>query len=300
MARWSSVSSRHCGFHSALVGGALWRKLTKGDDVVNSLLPEPLRDRTFRIYLWLAFGITWGVGGIGLLVDAFRSGGTPPQHRPLYMLASYGPSIAGIIMSARAGAGAAVRALLARVVPRRSSVAWYLGVIVVFGAANIALTRLIAPSAFLRLASWGTLLGLLPLTMFIDTGPIGEELGWRGFALPRLLEARTPLNAAIVLGLIWFAWHLPTFFISTLSQSQLPIPLFCVNSIALSILMTWVYLRTAGDLFAMILIHTMANWCGAIGIPFPVEVLAEVGLAALVAVAGGLRRSGETLMPVEA
>jgi len=128
----------------------------------------------------------------------------------------------------------------------------------------------------------------------------GEELGWRGFALPRLLEARTPLNAAIVLGLIWFAWHLPTFFISTLSQSQLPIALFCVNSIALSILMTWVYLRTAGDLFAMILIHTMANWCGAIGIPFPVEVLAEVGLAALVAVAGGLRRSGETLMPVEA
>src|SRR5262249_40361049 len=122
-----------------------------------------------------------------------------------------------------------------------------------------------------------------------DTGPLGEEFGWRGFALPRLLHRRSPLSAALILGVIWWAWHLPTFFIQTLSQSQLSIPLFLVNSIALSILMTGLYIRTRGDLLLMILVHLMANYCGTIGIPFSAEVGAEVALAVLILASGWLR-----------
>jgi len=55
-----------------------------------------------------------------------------------------------------------------------------------------------------------------------------------------------------------------------------------VNSLTLSILMTGLYLRAGGDLLLMILVHVMANWCGAIGIPFTAEVGAEVVLAALI------------------
>jgi len=61
---------------------------------------------------------------------------------------------------------------------------------------------------------------------------------------------------------IWWAWHLPTFFVPALSQHQLSIPIFLVNSLALSVIMTWLYQRTRGDLLLMILVHVAANYCG--------------------------------------
>ena len=88
---------------------------------------------------------------------------------------------------------------------------------------------------------------LILVTLVTDPGPVGEELGWRGFALPRILRIRSPLGAAVVLGLIWGLWHGPTFFISSLTQSQLSIPLFFANVVALSIVMTWLHLQSGGD-----------------------------------------------------
>jgi len=179
--------------------------------------------------------------------------------------------------------------MLARARPRMAGVRWYLAVVLGFGIANFVAVRVLAPTALVGLPRWPQLLSLLPATLFLDTGPLGEEFGWRGFALPRLLKVRPPLVAAVVLGAIWFAWHLPTFFVPTLSQSQLSIPLFFINSVALSIVMTWLYLRSDGDLLVMLLVHAMANYCGAIGIPFLAEVAAEVVLAALIVACGGLR-----------
>ena len=245
-------------------------------------------DRPFRIYLWLAFGITWGAGGLGLLVGAFDAAG-PPMH-PLRYLAGFGPSIAGFIMAASTGGWAGVRHLLARAVPTWAGVPWYAAVLVGYPAASLAATWLLVPDSLVRPPSWNWLLVLLPLTLVTDTGPLGEEFGWRGFALPRLLARWPPLNAALILGAIWATWHLPTFFISTLSQSRLSIPLFFVNSVALSILMTWLHLRTRGDLLVIILLHLIANYCAEIGIPFTAEVCAEVVLAALVVGGGGLSR----------
>lgn len=248
-----------------------------------------LRDRALRGYLWLAFGITWGAGGLGLLVGAFQSGAKPPRLHPLHYLAAFGPSIAGVVMTARTDGWAGIRRLFARVVPRSARIPWYVAVVAGFLLANLAASWILAPDALVGLPSWSRLLRLLPITLVFDTGPLGEEFGWRGFALPRLLNRRTPLASAVILGAIWFAWHVPTFFVPTLSQSQLSIPLFFANSVALSIVMTWLYIRSGGDLLIMILVHVMANYCGAIGIPFTAEVLAEVTLAALVLVCGGLR-----------
>lgn len=246
-------------------------------------------DRPLRVYLWLAFGITWGAGGLGLLAGAFRPAAVGSHLHPLHYLAAFGPSIAGVIMAAGTGGWAGVRHLFARVVPTWAGVPWYAAVLVGYPAASLAATRLLVPDSLIGLPSWDRLIYLVPITLVTDTGPLGEEFGWRGFALPRLLVRWPPLATALILGGIWFAWHLPTFFIATLSQSQLSIPLFLVNSLALSILMTWLYLRTRGDLLVMILVHLMANYCGAIGIPFTAEVSAEVALAALIVGGGGLR-----------
>ena len=245
-------------------------------------------DRPLRIYLWLAFGIAWGVGGLALLAGEIRPGGASPLH-PLHYVAAFGPSIAGFVMAASTDGWAGVRDLLARVVPSWSAVPWYVAVLIGFPALNLVAARLLDPDFFARLPAWPRLLSLLPLTLVTDTGPLGEEFGWRGFALPRLLQRWRPLAAALILGVIWWAWHLPTFFIATLSQSHLSIPVFLINSLALSVIMTWLYQRTRGDLLLMILVHVAANYCGGIGVPFNVEVGVEVACAALILACGGLR-----------
>ena len=154
---------------------------------------------------------------------------------------------------------------------------------------NLVAARLLVPDFLARLPAWHHLLFLLPVILVTDTGPLGEEFGWRGFALPRLLQRQRPLAAALILGVIWWAWHLPTFFIPALSQSRLSIAIFLVNTVALSVIMTWLYQRTRGDLLLMILVHLAANYCGAIGIPFNAEVGVEVACAVLIVARGGLR-----------
>src|SRR5258708_5508224 len=246
-------------------------------------------DRPLRIYFLLAFGITWGVGGLALLTGEIRPG-SPSPLQPLYYVAAFGPSIAGVVMAASTDGWAGVRRLLARLVPSRSALPWYVAVLIGFPALNLVAARLLAPDFLARLPAWHRLLSLLPLPLVPHTRPLGEEFGWRGFALPRLLQRRCPLAAALILGVIWWAWHLPTFFIPALSQHQLSIPIFLVNSLALSVIMTWLYQRTRGDLLLMILVHVAANYCGGIGVPFNAEVGAEVACAALIVACGGLRK----------
>ena len=201
-------------------------------------------------------------------------------------------------MTARTHGRRAVGRLLARAIPRLSSLHWYSLVIVVYFAARLIIAWVIGTAAPAKLAHPASLLYLVLLTLLTDPGPLGEEFGWRGFALPRLLRLRPTFVSAIMLGAVWALWHLPAFFIPTLSQSRLSFPIFVLNSISLSVIMTWLYLRTRGDLFLMILVHTMANTrAGDFDIPFTAEVIAEVLCAAVIIAAGGFRQAPRPVDP---
>jgi membrane protease YdiL (CAAX protease family) len=258
--------------------------------------------RALRIYFVLAFAITWGAGGLALLARAAGVGGEIAPPNPLICVAGYGPTIAGLIVVGGLEGRRGIARLLARAVPRRAGLPWYLGVIVGYSLIAVLAERLVDPEILTRLPRWDRMLVLLAWTAFLDTGPIGEEFGWRGFALPELLKGHSPLRASVILGVIWAFWHLPAFFIPSLSQSRLFFPLFVLNSISLSIIMTWLYLRTGGDLFLMILVHVAANFTPRLGVSFGPEVAAEIVCAAAVVAAGGLRiaagpavRTGDTI-----
>jgi membrane protease YdiL (CAAX protease family) len=245
--------------------------------------------RRYRLFLCLAFGITWGVGGLALLIGAVRPELKFSSANPLYYLAAYGPSIAAFTVIGRSEGWAGVGRLLSRLIPNRASLPWYPVVLIAYPAVAIAAGWIVDPDILAKIPKWDQLLVMLAISFVSDAGPVGEEFGWRGFALPQLLRWRLPLAAALTLGAIWFAWHLPTFFISTLTQSQLSIPLFAMNSLALSVIMTWLFLRTRGDLLLMILFHLMGNDCvGVFHVPFKAELAAEVLIAALIVAFGGL------------
>ena len=243
---------------------------------------------SFRFYLF-AFGISWGAGGIGLLLGHFVPGLALGPRNPLWYVAGYGPTIAAILMLHRSGGWPAVRARAKKLIPTSRHWGWYVTVLLGFPliAEGIAMRWFgyrippeIGPASF----PW-----LVLVTFVTDVGPQGEEFGWRGWALPDLLKRRSPLASALILGVIWGLWHLPLFFISSTNQSHIAIPVFFVNTVSLSILMTWMYRLTDGDLALMILIHLMSNvTAGVLRVPEVAATLAEAVMATAVLFGMGL------------
>jgi membrane protease YdiL (CAAX protease family) len=88
-------------------------------------------------------------------------------------------------------------------------------------------------------------------------GPLGEEPGWRGFALPRLQRLYGPLVASLILGPLWALWHLPFFWVPAWNfpPTLLNIGLFVIVAIPLTIVMTWVFNNTKGSVLMAILVH---------------------------------------------
>lgn len=122
------------------------------------------------------------------------------------------------------------------------------------------------------------LLPIFLLVMFLPfNGPLGEELGWRGYVLPRLQQRSGALIASLVIGTIWGIWHLPSFFRPESIQAVLGLGFlapYVVGTIANSVIMTWLYNKAkASALVAGIIWHAATDFWGPL-------VLADLSIAA--------------------
>lgn len=87
----------------------------------------------------------------------------------------------------------------------------------------------------------------------------GEEIGWRGYALPGL-AARLGLPAAsLVLGVVWACWHLPFFVLAGSDKTGQSFPVYVLGVTALSVAMAWLYWRTHGSLLLTMVLHAAIN-----------------------------------------
>jgi membrane protease YdiL (CAAX protease family) len=247
-----------------------------------------------RIFFIFAFSLTWGIGLIGLIVPrVFPSAHAFSHTSPFFWMAAYSVSITGIVMTAIYYGKAGLRKLFGRLLPWRAGPQWYAMVVGGYGLIAFAALRFarLYGAAPAYVPGPRAILTGLGMTILFDVGPLGEEFGWRGFALPRLLEFRSPMVASLILGIVHGLWHLPLFFISTLSQSHLSFPIFVLGTISIAIIDTWIYLRTGANLLLAILVHLMSNYCsGMLGAPAnPYFQVGEILLGVAILAFGGLR-----------
>jgi len=177
---------------------------------------------------------------------------------PIFAL---GPFLAAIIVTALTGGKASLKALLSRMVRWRVGLRWYaaalgLPVAVYLFAVSVNVLFGARASTAEQFGSWYLIFPLFAYSLLFPlSGAFGEELGWRGYALPRVQARLSALSAALIIGVIQTAWHLPLFMID---RSTPPVPLI-VGFMGLGILATWVFNNTAGSVLLTMMLHASFN-----------------------------------------
>jgi membrane protease YdiL (CAAX protease family) len=234
----------------------------------------------------LAFALTWAIM-IPLVLSSY--GLFPfPDAVPLLIVMGYGATFAAVIVTGALGGRPAIRALLGRLLIWRVGWRWW-GVAVFLNAAIILGALGLYGLLGNAVPSFPPLVPSLLLDVvltFVIVGLVnGEEIGWRGFALPRLLECYGIVGALAVLGVLETLYHLPIFFSNGASsaggQNGTPFLAFTLSSILAVFLFTWLYTHTRGSLLIATVFHASMNaWTNIL--PFPSTSASFFWLLALV------------------
>jgi uncharacterized protein len=178
----------------------------------------------------------------------------------LRVLGTVMPSTMAIILVARLRGRAEVRRLLRRLLMGRVGIFWYAAIValpalMVFAVWVSTLFGIPAPVVV------ATIAGTLSLFLFsiFPGSALGEELGWRGFALPRLQGRRSALAASLIVGSVWGAFHLPLFLLGFPTRPLALFLPFAISCVIMSIFYTWMYNGTGGSLLIVVLLHATTN-----------------------------------------
>jgi uncharacterized protein len=205
----------------------------------------------------LTFGITWALQLPAVLALLGVIAGPPERYLLLVGLGAFGPALAALLVARRGAGGAGVGALLQPLLRLRVGAGWYLVALLLPGA------LLVAGMAVHRLATGSDAGPFLypprdaPRIAAAVVFSIGEEIGFRGLALPRLQRRYGPLRASLVLGVAWAFWHIPMFLLAGITPPTfaLLVPFFMAGSVVI----TWIYNRARGSLLIAMLAHVGAH-----------------------------------------
>ncbi len=127
--------------------------------------------------------------------------------------------------------------------------------------ATLGLSSLLGNSYDMSLINWATLIPIFLSSVIIN---VWEEIGWRGFALPRLQDKYGALVASVIVGLIWSLWHWPHFALkdSPMLARYGSVAIFVASTVLQSIIITWLYNSNNGSLIIPTLYHAMVNAAG--------------------------------------
>lgn len=219
-----------------------------------------IRNKPLVIFFLLAFILAWSLMGMAI-ADNYGWFELSLSIEPLLIVGSWVPNIAAFLVIAfvlKKEGG--IRELLNGWLRFRVPVFWYLATLIpiILAVFSILLYRLMygeAPVANIVVDPVGMIALIVMITI---TGAMGEELGWRGFALPRLQSRMSALSASLLLGILWALWHAPLWF-AGLGFEQIPFGAYTIIAISFTMLVTWVFNNTNGNLLLASLLHLSLN-----------------------------------------
>jgi hypothetical protein len=183
-------------------------------------------------------------------------------RQALLIAGTFGPSVAAALVIVGRRGLPGLRLELAEQWQWRLPV--MLWALILFAPALIVVTAIVIAGALGATAGqWndpGQLFLILPVFLYVVIlgGPLGEEFGWRGFALPHLEQRIHPAAAVILLGVVWGLWHLPLFWIEGTVQQQTPLAAFLAQTTVTSVIYGWLWNKTR-SLPAIVAIHAATN-----------------------------------------
>lgn len=215
--------------------------------------------RPVLTYIILAFGITWVLGVIvGILLGPLEAK-LGWENRPFSMfLIKFGPSIAGLLTAYFLNGMEGMVELLKQGGKWMVSfpvLAFVIAAPVLF---MIILLLIWSPDRGLDLFSWSTL-GILFSTAFLKIflgGGFGEEFGWRGLMLPKLIQRMSPFFASLAVGIVWILWHLPVLVLGGSVGNPV---VFVATIMSYSVILTWIYYSSGGSILWAAVFHGWTN-----------------------------------------
>ena len=206
----------------------------------------------------LATAVTW-VCYIPLVLDAHgRLSIDLDLQSLLGLTAIMAPTLTACVLAAVRGGRGELRRLLDMAVRVRFAARWYLVVLLVPFAVPLAAVAVESLLSGTAPAAWL----VAPTTWTLATfwmAAVGEDLGWRGYALTRALGQWGPVKASVVHGSLWALWHLPMFFMPGTAQNDQVFPMFLLQLIGATMIFVRIFIGTGGSVAAMMLMHATAN-----------------------------------------
>jgi uncharacterized protein len=241
-------------------------------------------------FILLTYGLSWTIWIAGWLAagkpdDLLASSGMMAAA----YLGSFGPGLAALVLTARSGGRTAVIDWLRNFVRFRCGWRAYAAAFLPFPIAVLLLTVAFGYTpipgvggGIPPILAYAT---IFPVSIFngvanvvLGAGPIGEEGGWRGYLLPRLLETRSELRSSLTIGIVWALWHLPVMAMFPAWRDGVDfwvyLPLYVLSVMAVSCLITRVWVIGRGSLVPVIWLHGIFNAVG--GMAFSRELWSAV------------------------
>jgi membrane protease YdiL (CAAX protease family) len=236
---------------------------TKGADAARDGLLT--RHQLFFFFLF-SFVLTWGY--FWLIWAPLRL----PDS--LIALGGFGPAASAFLVLALSSGKSGVLSLLRSIVHWRVGVNWYLVALLGLPVLNF-LAFLVVPGVLADLVAPDLRFPrvyLIEMAMSVTIGiaPMWEEIGWRGFAQPRMQRLYGPVVGSLILGALWGVWHLPFFFgplartgpDATFLSASIALVEFSIGLTGLSVVMAWVLNNCGGSTLMAILLHACFDSSG--------------------------------------
>lgn len=211
-------------------------------------------------YFLLTFTVTWSVWFAASALAAPGNTGLFGARGPVFLTAVSAPALVALLFTLQAEGRSGVIRLVGGIGRWKVAARWYafaIGYFVVIKLGAALIHRVFTD----RWPPFGdTPIALMLLGIAISTWvQAGEELGWRGYALPRLAASVGLGSASLILGVVWAAWHLPLFFLPESGSTGQSFPAYLLQVTAMSVVFAFLYWKTGGSLLLVMLAHAAVN-----------------------------------------